>query len=343
VTPDLLIAVTFIVIAILTFALVQGVRLMGTQPPGEPFEPGEAELLGFPESGRKVGPLTESLARLLPRTPRAKHALEMAFIRAGRFSSSAPVRYLAVRNLLITITVLITAALAVAVGPENEPLVLKLLGAGLVVSLFCWAVPRLFLQVAGARRIERIRHSLPYVLDMISMCITGGASLRDALGHVSREISGSHPDTAVELTIVREQGDLASLDFGLNQFSARMDLPEVAGISGLVTHLDRLGVGAEMALQGYSDSIRQKWRQQAEERANAKTVKLLFPLALCLLPSMMLLLWGPAAVDLFRFLREGGLSSVRQQVTDENGLDSARDRIRTAQEARFRAAAAQEQ
>jgi tight adherence protein C len=343
VTPDLLITASFVVVAILTFSLVQAVCLVVRQPPGEQFEPGEAELLGLPESGRKVGPVTESLARLFPQTTRGKQALEMAFIRAGRFSRSAPIRYLAVRNLLITISVLLTAALAVVIGPGNDPLVLRILGVGLAVSVFCWAVPKLMLQAAGARRVERIRRSLPYVLDMISMCITGGASLRDALGHVSREINDSHPETAVELAIVREQGDLASLEFGLSQFSIRMDLPEVAGLSGLVTQLDRLGVGAETALQGYSDSMRQKWRQQADERANTKTVKLLFPLAVCLLPSMMILLWGPAAVDLFRFLKEGGLSSVRQQVTEQDGLNSARERVRTAQEARARAAPAPRQ
>lgn len=341
-TPDLLIAAAFVGFALLTFALAQAVRLMGRQPPGEPFEPAEAALLGFPETGHKVGAVTEIVAQMFPQTARRKEALEMAFIRAGRFSRSAPVRYLAVRNLLITITLLTTAGLAVAIGPDNEALVFRVVGAGVLVALLTWAIPRLVLQGAGSRRIERIRRSLPYVLDMISMCITGGASLRDALGHVSREIRDSHPDTAVELAIVREQGDLATMEFALNQFSLRMDLPEVAGIAGLVTHLDRLGVGAEAALQSYSDSMRQKWRQQAEERANAKTVKLLFPLALCLLPSMMMLLWGPAAVDLFRFMKEGGLSSVRQQMNDPDGLNSARTRVQTARQERARAAAPQE-
>jgi tight adherence protein C len=338
-TPELMIATTFVVVVGFTFALALAIRRISTAPPEEELEPDDSRL-GFPEAAGGIGPGVESLSRLFPQLPARRRALEMSFIRAGRFSRSAPIRYLAVRNLLVVVIVLVAATTAVLIGPEETPLALSVLGLGLMLIILCWAIPRLFLQWASSRRIERIRRSLPYVLDMISMCITGGASMRDALSHVGREIRESHPDTAVELAIVCEQSALASLDFGLSQFSTRMDLPEVAGIFGLVTHLDRLGVGAETALQGYSDSMRQKWRQQAEERANAKTVKLLFPLALCLMPSMMMLLWGPAAVDLFSFFRDGGISSVRDEVSGADPISAARERVQVTRQTRARQAAA---
>src|SRR5262249_22705950 len=74
-------------------------------------------------------------------------------------------------------------------------------------------------------------------------------------------------------------------------------------VSALVAHTHRLGVNAAAALQEYADIMRQKWRQEADERANATSVKLLFPVALCLLPAALMLLLGPAAVDLAEFLR----------------------------------------
>src|SRR5262249_49985548 len=151
---------------------------------------------------------------------------------------------------------------------------------------------RLILRAVVARRVQRIRHSLPYALDMITMCAAGGISLRDALIQVGREIYTAHPDLAVELVIVRQQAELNSLEFALQQFANRIDTPEISAVSTLFAHTHRLGVNAAAALQEYADIMRQKWRQEADERANASSVKLLFPLTMCLLPAAAILLLG---------------------------------------------------
>ena len=308
--PDLLILTTFAVVAILTFLLAQSLRRMGQDPLRERLEAFAQSPESLPTE-REPSPLVASLAGQMPQTTLETDALDLALRRAGLFSAAAKTQHLALRNGLVISAVLITATIAVIIGPQYEELVLKVVGFGIAAAVLCWAIPRLLLEVAGARRVERIRRSLPYALDMITMCVTGGSSLRDAIIHVGRDIAGSHPDLAVELLIVRQQAELSSLEFALRQFARRIAVPEVEAIYSLVTHLERLGVNAGAALQEYADGMRQKWRQQAEERANAATVKLLFPLALCLMPSVLILLWGPAAVDLWKFLKEGGMASLR--------------------------------
>jgi tight adherence protein C len=308
--PELLILATFIVVATLTFLLAQSLRRLGQDPLRERIE-SLAQSEELSPGDRDPGPLVKSLAGQMPRTALDNGELHLALRRAGLFSATARTRYLAVRNGSIIAAILMTATAAVVIGPQRETLVLQVMGVGLAVTVLCWAVPRLLLQFAGARRVERIRQSLPYALDMITMCITGGSSFRDAIVHVGRDIAGSHPDLAVELLIVRQQAELSSLEFALRQFAGRIAVPEVEAIYSLVTHLEKLGVNAGAALQEYADGMRQKWRQQAEERANAATVKLLFPLALCLMPSVLILLWGPAAVDLWKFLKEGGMATLR--------------------------------
>jgi len=307
---ELLILVTFFVVAILTFLLGLSLRRIGQDPLRERLET-FAQYSEAANAERDPGPLTKSLAGQLPQSF-DEGVLDMNLRRAGLFSAAAKTRHQALRNGLVIFAVLLTSTIAVLIGPQRESLVLEVIGFGVAAAILGWAIPGLLLQFAGARRVERIRRALPFALDMITMCVTGGSSLRDAIVHVGRDIAGSHPDLAVELLIVRQQAELSSLEFALRQFARRIAVPEVEAIYSLVTHLEKLGVNAGAALQEYADGMRLKWRQQAEERANAATVKLLFPLALCLMPSVLILLWGPAAVDLWKFLKEGGMATLRQ-------------------------------
>ncbi|MBS0265043.1 MAG: type II secretion system F family protein [Planctomycetes bacterium] len=342
VTADQMLIAAFVGCTLLALCVQLIARGLAQKPAGEDFEPGES-VQGVRHPGESIGFVTRLLAGIFPQTRGGRQTLEMLFIRAGQFSISAAPRFLAVRNFVMLAVSGVFIYLGLQFGKQNPTLGTRLLAGGLIAVLLIWALPGLWIQVLASRRIERIRRSLPYILDMLSLCVSGSGSVRDAIGHVSRETHDTHPDTSTELTLVREQTDLATLDFALQQFSRRMDIPEVAGIVGLISQFQHLGVGAEAALHSYSDSLRLKWRQAAEERANSKTVKLLFPLALCLLPSMMMLLWGPAAVDLFRFMKDGGLAAVREQVSDQEGLDAARERTRTAVQTRAREAGARRQ
>jgi tight adherence protein C len=138
---------------------------------------------------------------------------------------------------------------------------------------------------------------------MTTMCLTGGLSLQDALGHVSREIFFSHPDLAVELMIVRQQSEMTSLDHGFRQFADRIGTPELVSLAALITQSQRLGTNVVSTLRDYTDNLRLRWRQIADEQSNKIGLKLLFPIVICLVPAAMIFLWGPALVDLWRFFQ----------------------------------------
>jgi tight adherence protein C len=294
----------FAVVAGLTFVIARAIVQLNRDPIRERLE-------AFSRSGdidtdlRSPSPLVESLAEQLPQVTMDNGVLDRELRQGGFYSPTARSEYLAIRNGLMIAALLITAIIAVAIGPEQQTLVIRTLIIGAIAVGLAWAVPRMILRRVVARRVQRIRHSLPYALDMITMCAAGGISLRDALVHVGREIYASHPDLAVELVIVRQQAELNSLEFALQQFANRIDTPEITAVSALVAHTHRLGVNAAAALQEYADIMRQKWRQEADERANTTSVKLLFPVALCIMPAALMFLMGPAAVDLTQFLRKG--------------------------------------
>lgn len=247
--------------------------------------------------------LATSLAGQLPQTRIDNGELSRELLQAGYYRPSARNDFLALRNALMIGVVILCLALVAYVGPQNQELALRLVIGGLVMAAICWSVPRLILRAQARARVNRIRRGLPFALDMTTMCLTGGLSLRDALGHVSREIFYSHPDLAVELLIVREQSDMSSLEHAVRQFAARMNIPEVSALAALLTHSERLGTDVVVSLRDYADSLRLKWRQTADEQSNKVGLKLLLPLTLCLLPAAMIFIWGPAIVELWRFFQ----------------------------------------
>lgn len=250
------------------------------------------------------GALIDSLAAQLPYLTSQIDALDEDLRRAGYYKPTARNEYLALRNGLMILTGLTAASIAVALGPEQDELGLRVLLCGLLLVSCSWALPRVLLNLRGKRRVQRIRAALPDALDMISMSLTGGLALQDALAHVSRELYFAHPDLAMELLIVRKQADLISFDLAFEQFSQRIDSDEVSALSALVLQSRRLGTDIAKAICDYADSMRLMRRQGADERASKAGVKLLFPLTLCLLPAVFILLWGPAVLELVDFLQQ---------------------------------------
>ena len=191
--------------------------------------------------------------------------------------------------------------LAVVSGPDNVDQTIRILIAGGIITVLAFGLPRLYIYMQAQRRVRRIENGLPDALDMISMCLTGGLALQPALDRVSRELYVSHPDLATELTIVRYQAEVGSLGRAFQQLARRIDIPDVISISTMITQAERLGANVVAALRDYADSMRHTRRQLAEERANQTGIKLLFPLVFFMAPSVFLLLWGPALLEIRSF------------------------------------------
>lgn len=262
---------------------------------------GDSASLDARRDSERLGGLTETLAAQIPQTSFEEAGLEQDLRRAGYYRPNARREYLALRNVMTLGCIVITAVLAVVSGPENPDQTIRILIAGAIITVLAFGLPRLFIYMQAQRRVRRIENGLPDALDMISMCLTGGLALQPALDRVSRELYVSHPDLATELTIVRYQAEVGSLGRAFQQLSRRIDIPDVISISTMITQAERLGANVVAALRDYADSMRQTRRQLAEERANQTGIKLLFPLVFFMAPSVFLLLWGPALLEIRSF------------------------------------------
>ncbi len=231
--------------------------------------------------------------------------------RAGYYHPDAPAEFNFARSFLAIIGMLLTGIFLVVVGMEQPRWFWPIVWWGLSISALAYVLPWLYIRFKGRDRVARIQRSLPDATDMLSMGLTGGLTVQDSLGHVSRELHGSHPDLATEFEIVRRHSELSGLGSAFQQFATRVDCPETVTLAAIVNQSERLGSNINTAIREYADGVRTKLRQSADERASKAGIKLLFPLVLCLAPAAMIILWGPAALELRNFFR--GFTAVENQ------------------------------
>jgi tight adherence protein C len=242
-----------------------------------------------------------SLAAQFPQTLLGGEELEKDFRRAGYYRTIERHRYFALRNGIVILIVFATAGAAVAIGPQHERAAIWTLSAGLLAAIIGFSVPRLLLAVSARQRVERIRTALPDAMDTIGMCLHGGISLQECLGYVGQEMMYVHPDLALELLIVGQQADVNSFEFAIQQFATRIDAPEVVALAAMVTQNQKLGASVIESIREFADSLRLKRRQMAEAKASRAELFLLFPVVFCLVPSILILLWGPPILSLIEF------------------------------------------
>ncbi len=249
-----------------------------------------------------LGPLTEPFAGILPVRKATQQKLKRDLVRAGYYHRKALAEYLGFRNAAVVCWILfIATAVAVAVEPNSDEM-RKLLALGGAVLLLVYSVPAIVLSSQATRRSRRVNQALPDALDMITMTMSGGVPMQRAVERVGQELGGTHPDLACELKIMHYQSETGSLEQALKEFSDRVDVPEVTALSALVRQAERLGGNVAGAFRDFADSVRRTRRARAEEQGNKASVKLLFPVVLCLAPPIYILLLGPAAVELKTFV-----------------------------------------
>ncbi len=265
-----------------------------------------------------LGAMTQPLAATLPALTDTELPKDLR--RAGYYHPLAAKEYLAIRNALLWGWLLVCLATygLIVQGQPRATVLLAVVGTVVLVGLY--SLPRLLLQAQAAGRLQRIERSLPDGLDMITMVMEGGLPLVSALDHVSREMGQAHPDLACELNIVAQHTRARSLDDALRRFAERIDTPDVQSLAALVAYSERLGSNVAGAFREFADGVRRSFRQRAEERGNKASVKLLFPVVLCLAPPVYILLLAPALLELRSFVIEqnqpGGVLSQETAATN---------------------------
>jgi tight adherence protein C len=228
-------------------------------------------------------------------------AIRIAFINAGWRQPSAPTIFFGIKTVLALSFPLIALTLS------GEGLLASGVSRILVVLVSASAVgyylPNLFLRYKIANRQREIFESFPDALDLLIICVESGLGLDQAIGKVAVEIDIKSKVLAQELQLVlMELRSGFSRETALRHLALRTGLEEIDLLVAMMIQADRFGTSMGDSLRVHADNLRTKRRQRAEEAAAKIAVKLLMPLIFMIFPTLMLVLVGPAMIQIYRVL-----------------------------------------
>jgi tight adherence protein C len=170
---------------------------------------------------------------------------------------------------------------------------LKVLVVGIAITVLLFFLPDVRLQSKGADRQQVIENQLADVLDQITVCVEAGLSFDNAVLRVARG-SGPLPEE-LGRTLQDVQLGMAR-STALERMLERTDVSDLRSFVHAFNQAEKYGIPIAQILRVQSTEMRTKRRQRAEERALKLPVKLVFPVVLCILPALFVVVAGPAAI-----------------------------------------------
>ena len=311
-SPDLFIAVLTAMAVLAVFVAIWQALL-----PATPFERRYGAILERREGLRQVavdprrarrqltpgGVMSNVVSRLnLLRSTHAQHARTL-LAQAGIRSNEAMVRYLFARLAMPFVFA------AVVFIDGNGPHILPVpdrfrwvaVGVGAIIG---YLAPDIFVKNLIKKRQKQMEKGLPDALDLLVICAEAGLSLDAALVRIARELDLSWPEladefgmTAAELTYLPERR------MAFENLNARTDMASIRGVVNTLLQTAKFGTPLAQSLRILSQEFRDARIIRAEEKAARLPAMLTVPMILFILPTLFIVLLGPAIlaiIDTFR-------------------------------------------
>ena len=239
--------------------------------------------------------LASPLNRLLPPSAAEAQKLQKQLMQAGFRSPGAPVMYRALQLFALAgFPALVALVCAVLARPLNTA-VLYILFAFVIGFFF----PRYVLNRMIRSRQQQVRWGLADALDLMVISIEAGLGLNAAMVKVSTELREVHPDICDEFEMANLEMRVGrDREEALRNLAERTGVDDLRSLVAMLIQTDKFGTSIAKAIRAFSDSLRTKRRQRAEQAAQKAAVKLLLPLACFLFPTLFIAILGPAALQL---------------------------------------------
>lgn len=235
----------------------------------------------------------DPLSKAIPLSPGEVSRTRRWLIQAGYRNPSSLTVYVGSRLACA----LLGFALVVSASGFDSPMLL------VSVTAFGFFLPRFILKRTIKQRQQRIKLGLPDALDLTVICVEAGLALDQAMMRVGEDLHHAHPELSDEFHLVNlEMRAGKPRPEALRNMVERTGVDDIRSLVGTLVQTDRFGTSVAQALRVHSDSLRTERRQRAEEQAAKTTIKMVIPLVLFVLPSIIFVTLGPAVIQLIRTL-----------------------------------------
>jgi len=289
--------VTLIVITVVFYALSPGrvdiigrlSRISGVAVTRE--EPKFAE-----KQAEKMRTTLADLGKILPApSTQGDSRDKLLIIRAGYRN---PDTILTIRGLKIVVPIAGLAAVYFTGLYRANPYMFVPLGL-----LLGYLIPDFWLTWKVRSRQRRLRRALPDALDLLVICVEAGLGLDQALMKVSQELRITHRELSDEFQLVNLEMRVGKTRIeALHELGRRTGLDDIKSLVAMLVQTERFGTSIAQSLRVYSDDMRIRRRQRAEEMSAKTTVKMVPPLVFFIFPALMVVILGPAVITLIRQL-----------------------------------------
>lgn len=229
----------------------------------------------------------------------ATEKIQQALIQAGYGSSASVHTFQVVRVLAMAGFAVGGVLVAIALGKPRGMVFIFGIAGGALGFLAPW----LYLSRTAHRRQGEIARQLSDVLDLLVVCVEAGLGLFEAIKVVGTESERQKQAIGRELSLVASEISAgASLGQALRNLAERTAVDDIKPLAATLIQSEQLGAQIAPALRASSDALRTRRRLRAEEAAQKATIKILFPLVLLILPSMLMVIMGPAVLQIVNTL-----------------------------------------
>jgi tight adherence protein C len=167
---------------------------------------------------------------------------------------------------------------------------------GVALAALGFFLPNIVLHQSAYDRSETIQRELPDALDLLVISVESGLGFDAALAQVARNTQG--PLAEEFFRVLQEMQLGTGRSDALRALADRTDVVDLRGFVTAMVQADAFGIPIANVLRIQAREMRIRRSQRAEETAQKVPVKILFPLIFCILPSLFIVILGPAAIQI---------------------------------------------
>jgi len=260
----------------------------------------DADSLDRPFSERVVFPVLERIGRVAGSTApkQMQKRFQEALDEAGNPVSINT--YLAVRGIGMFGLPVLYLLMAVSVHAKFGFIQIAMLA---LLSYIGGYAPKRWVRATAEKRQKAIERALPDALDLIVVSMEAGLALDGAIAKVVEKTKGPLKEefqkTLHEIQLGKPRRE------ALRELGQRTKVKQLIALVNAIVQADQMGVAMAQVMRTQADEARIRRRQRAEEKAHQAAVKMLFPLVLFILPCVMVVTVGPAAIEIYHQFSSG--------------------------------------
>ena len=290
-------AVASIVLALYNLVVDQTIKKRLTKIVRQGWAPPDTSLT---KTASNISSFVNILSKLsLPAEGWQSSRIQIKFLQAGIRNKNVPQYYFAVKTML-TLVLPVGLALFLHFTQPQIPFLRDLLLV-LLTAAAGYYLPEMALSLITKKRIKILRNSLPDMIDLMVICTEAGMGIDAAIARISHEMVRNNPDLAQEFYLsaleIRAGGNRTE---ALRDLALRTGLDDLKDLVSVIVQSDKFGTSLAESLRVQSDMMRTKRTQRAEEMAAKIPVKMTVPLILFIFPTLLIVLLGPAIIQLIQ-------------------------------------------